>query len=224
MPGFAGFDTDIYPGDDVMSWLRANTNLVWCGYYLGGAPSHPDTTWMGRLAALKGNGWGIAPVYVGQQVTGPGSRNPSAATGLQDGSQAALMMQNEGFATGSYVYLDLENGPPIPQAQMDYVTSWVNAVVNGGFKPGIYCSHLLAQTINESFPSCRIWAFKVPTTASHPVAAPFPCPDPGGCGYAPAHAWQLDQNGVHSLLPEIQSSLGMDSSSAVSADPGAPDS
>jgi hypothetical protein len=122
------------------------------------------------------------------------------------------------------VYLDLENGPPIPQAQMEYVTSWVAAVVNGGFMPGIYCSHLLAQTISTSFPSSRIWAFKVPTTASHPVAAPFPCPDPAGCGYAAAHAWQLDQNGVHSLLPEIESSLGMDSSSAVSADPGAPDS
>jgi hypothetical protein len=178
MPGFAGFDTDIYPGDDVMSWLRTNTNLAWCGYYLGGAPSHPDTTWMGKRAALQGNGWGIAPVYVGQQVTGPGSQNPSAATGLQDGSQAALMMRSEGFAPGSYVYLDLENGPPIPQAQMEYVTSWVAAVVNGGFMPGIYCSHLLAQTISTSFPSSRIWAFKVPTTASHPVAAPFPCPDP----------------------------------------------
>ncbi len=26
-----------------MAWLRANTNLVWCGYYLGPAPSHAST-------------------------------------------------------------------------------------------------------------------------------------------------------------------------------------
>jgi hypothetical protein len=224
MPGYAGFDADIYPGDDVMSWLRANTNLVWCGYYLGGAPSHPDMSWMGNRAALAANGWGIAPIYVGQQVIPPGSLNPSAATGVQDGTQAVSMMQNEGFASGSYVYLDLENGPPLPQSLQDYVTNWINAVASGGFGPGVYCSHLLAQTICNLFPSCRIWAFKVSTTATHPVAAPFPDSDPAGCGCAVAHAWQLDQNGVLSLHPATQSPLGMDSSSAVSADPGAPDS
>jgi hypothetical protein len=37
---------------------------------------------MTRRAALQAAGWGIAPVFVGQQVIGPGSHNPSAATGV----------------------------------------------------------------------------------------------------------------------------------------------
>jgi len=60
MPGFAGFDRSDYPGDQVMKWLKANTNLVWCGYYLGPSPSHAGTTWMTRRPALAAAGWGIA--------------------------------------------------------------------------------------------------------------------------------------------------------------------
>ena len=87
MPGFAGFDRSDYPGDQVMSWLKANTNLVWCGYYLGPSPSHAGTTWMTRRAALAAAGWGVAPIYVGQQITGPGSHNPSTARESQMGTR-----------------------------------------------------------------------------------------------------------------------------------------
>src|SRR5579875_3277028 len=85
MPGFAGFDRTAFPGRAEMGWLRKNTNLTWCGYYLAPAPSHGDTGWMGNRAVLAGQGWGIAPVYVGQQVTGPGSHDSSLATGQADG-------------------------------------------------------------------------------------------------------------------------------------------
>ena len=84
MAGHAGFDRSDYPGDAVMAWLKANTNLVWCGYYFGVAPSHSGTSWMGKRAHLVGAGWGIAPIYVGEQVIPPGSENPSAAKGAID--------------------------------------------------------------------------------------------------------------------------------------------
>jgi len=86
MAGLAGFDTAFYPGDSQMAWLKANTNLVWCGYYLAPAPSHRDTSWMGTRATLLAQGWGIAPVYLGQQTTGPGSHNVSPAQGPADSS------------------------------------------------------------------------------------------------------------------------------------------
>jgi hypothetical protein len=127
MPGFAGFDISGYPGDAAMNWLKANTNLVWCGYYMA-APSHLHSTWLGKRAQLSAAGWGIAPVFVGQQVIPPGSQNPSAATGVTDGNQAVTQMTNEGFAPGSCVYLDLENGPPLTNAQRDYVSNWCDTV------------------------------------------------------------------------------------------------
>ena len=40
MTGQAGFDRSEYPGDAEMKWLKANTNLKWCGYYL--VPLHRD--------------------------------------------------------------------------------------------------------------------------------------------------------------------------------------
>lgn len=98
MAGHAGFDRSDYPGDAVMAWLKANSNLVWCGYYFGVAPSHSGTSWMGKRAQLVAAGWGIAPLYVGEQVIGPGSENPSAAKGTTDGDEAVKFMQDEGFA------------------------------------------------------------------------------------------------------------------------------
>jgi hypothetical protein len=124
MSAFAGLDTYAYPGDATMRWLLANTNLVWTGYYLAPSPSHGDATWMGTRAKLQKAGWGIAPIYVGQQIIRPGSLNPSTATGAVDGKQAASLLAYEGFIPGSCVYLDLENGPPIPQPLRDYAAAW----------------------------------------------------------------------------------------------------
>lgn len=222
MPGFAGFDRSDYPGDAIMNWLKANTNLAWCGYYLAPAPSHPNTTWMTKLASLQASGWGVAPIFVGQQVIGPGSQNPSAATGVSDGNRAVSQMVQENFVPGSCVYLDLENGPPLTDVQSDYVGNWCDAVRSGGFQPGVYCSHSLALEVHSLQPNCRIWAFRVATTQSHPVPAPYPDPNPSGCGYIGAYAWQLGQNCVINVPPATLSSLDVDLSSAIVQDPGAP--
>ena len=84
MTGFAGFDASGFPGLSEMEWLKANTNLAWCGFYLALAPSHPDAGWMPHRAELAAQGWGFAPVFVGQQVTGPGSRHTTAGQGIID--------------------------------------------------------------------------------------------------------------------------------------------
>jgi hypothetical protein len=105
---FAGFDRDVYPGDALMTKLIATTNLKWCGYYLHPAPSHSDGSWMGKRAFLNGIGWGLAPLYVGEQTVGPGSHNPSVAKGLADGNDAVNLMVGEGFPHESCVYLDIQ--------------------------------------------------------------------------------------------------------------------
>lgn len=60
MTFYAGFDTDIFPGQLQLDWLKSNTNLSWCGYYLAPAPNHPDDSWMGNRQALIEQGWGAA--------------------------------------------------------------------------------------------------------------------------------------------------------------------
>ncbi len=222
MPGFAGFDTDIYPGDAVMDFLIGNSNLKWCGFYLAPAPSHRDRTWMGTRANLQAAGWGVAPVYVGQQVTGPGSKKPSADQGTTDGADAANLMAAEGFAPGSYAYLDIENGPPLTKPQKDYLVNWSAAIVAGGYKAGIYCSYLLAVVAHNLVPDARVWVFKVSTIKPHPVPNPFPDPNPALSTYIGAYGWQLGQNCLIDAGGDTM--LAVDLDSAITVDPGAPDS
>lgn len=222
MAGYPGFDTAFYPGDPIMDWLRTNTNLVWVGFYLGNAPSHWGADWMTQRATLVAQGWGLAPIYVGQQVTGPGSHDSSGPQGTIDGGNAVALMKSAGFPANSYVYLDIENGPPLTTAQVDYIACWVDAVIADGFLPGVYCSHLLAQQVHTIRSAARIWAFKVATSQPHPVPGTnFPDLHPAGSGYTGAFAWQLGQECLISVPRQLAASgtLEVDLDTAITPDP-----
>jgi hypothetical protein len=220
---FAGFDSSAYPGDPIMKWLRANTNLVWCGYYFGKTPSHSGTDWMGKRTVLQSLNWGMAPLYVGQQTTGPGSHHTDGAHGTMDGEDASQFMDSEGFASGSAVYRDLENGMPFPQEQQDYVGNWCAAVQQAGFTAGVYCSHTLAAQVASLVPAALIWAFKVSTTQPHPVLGPhYPDPSPVGSGFAGAFAWQLGQGCLIDVPGAPNGTLEVDLDSASTPNPSIP--
>jgi hypothetical protein len=223
MPGFAGFDTDIFPGLAEMGWLKAHTNLVWCGYYLAPAPSHGDTSWMGQRAALQGMGWGIAPLYVGQQSQGPGHHSVSGPQGRIDGGDAGRLMTAAGFAPGTCVYLDVEGGPPFDSPRTDYVAAWIDAVTATVYRAGVYCSHLFAADVVALRPQTRIWAVKVTTTKEHPFPGTnFPDMPPAGSGFSGAFIWQLAENCRLSLSGAPLANPLVDLDSALTADPGAP--
>jgi len=174
---------------------------------------------MGKRSFLHNLGFGIVPIYIGEQVEGSGSLHPSLDKGTTDGNDAVQLMINEDFAQGSCVFLDLENGPPLRLGE--YVNSWCYAVSNGGFLPGVYCSHLLADEIQELQPTARIFAFKVTTTAPHPVPGPpYPEPDPRGSGFAKAFVYQHQQNALI-FVPGEAKQLKVDLDSALTEDPSA---
>lgn len=154
-----GFDTSAYPGDSTMQTLKKDFDF--CAFYLGPAPSHQNNGWMVKLGTLRIMKYKFLPIFVGQQVTGPGSKQPSTATGIADAKKTAQLMSSAGFNHGSPVYLDLENGPPYPAAEAAYVVAWVDEIRALGFTPGVYCSHLLSAKLP---PHVLIWDFKVPTT------------------------------------------------------------
>jgi hypothetical protein len=230
---YAGFDTDIYPGKAQLVWLKANTNLSWCGYYLAPAPNHPDTTWMGQRQALVDAGWGLLPIYVGRQAPEPGSTDPIGPQGSADGDQAAHMARCEGFPPQSYIFIDWEDGgTTLGMDVKAYLSAWALAVVKGGYQPGIYCSHELAAAMAQVMgtldpaPAVRLWAWHVSTTGDHPYTGSvtnLPTPDPAGCGFASAVAWQHEQNCALTLPDAPEHTMKVDLSSSSLADPGAPD-
>lgn len=221
---YAGFDASAFPGLDTMAWLKGATEAAWTGFYLGPAPSHPETDWMGERAALVAQGWGFAPVYVGQQLAGPGSHIVTAEQGNEDGEDAGRLMHAAGFPERSTVYLDLEDGPPLDEPRLSYVRYWAGGVFSMGYMPGIYCSHGIAEAVlsifaGESVEAPRIWAFRVATTAIHPIALPFADIAPALSGVPQASMLQHDQNAA---IHTPHGTVIVDASSSLMADPSAP--
>jgi hypothetical protein len=215
---FAGLDTDQFCGLDATKALAAETNVAWLGYYLE-APSHSNAGWMGNRASLIAQGFGLCPIYVGQQTIGPGSHNVTAAQGTLDGLDCAAKMASEGFPAGSFAYLDLENGAPFGAAQSAYVSAWASAFEGAGYAPGAYCSHIMAHAVAAANPAVRIWAFNVPSVTRTVAVYPFPTPDPSLSGYSAAVMWQREQN-VSISGPGFSLVVDLDTSSL--ADPSLP--
>ena len=155
-----GFDVSAFPGVPAMKALRGYFDFV--GIYLAPAASHPDMSWMQRIGDLRVLGYKFWPVYVGQQIAGPGSKNDTLPQGTKDGNDAADLMAHAGFKPNDPCYLDLENGAPFPPAESTYAFSWIAQVRARGYRPGVYCSHVLAPNFDSE--TTLVWAFEVPTT------------------------------------------------------------
>lgn len=213
---FRGFDTDIFPGFDVMQAIKPNFDFV--GYYLR-APSHPDQSWVGKRSGLLQLGYGLAPIFVGQEVAGPGSHNVTAEQGERDGVAAAQAMLAEGFKPGSRVYLDLENGPPFGKPEAAYVAAMLRACAAGGIDAGVYVSHAMVTAVLAQNPGVPVWLFKVPTVSRTTASAPFTPPNPALGGLSAAVAWQYRQNVQITVAGHT---LIVDMDTANVADPSAP--
>jgi len=191
--GSAGMDTAVYPGDAVMADLR--NRLAWTGFYLGPAPSHSSTSWMGKRNVLLGQGWGLAPIYVGQQESGPGSHHVDAAQGELDGTNAVALAQQAEFPPGTVLYLDIETGGPLSAAMRDYLQRWSARVKASGFAPGAYLSHTTADSARKAVPGLKLWVFRVRTADTNTEKdPPFRNSSPGDSGVPDAVAWQWAQN------------------------------
>lgn len=150
--GVPGFDTREYPGDAAMAAWRQDSPYRWVGYYLE-SPCRPQSTWMGRRAALAQAGWGLAVLYVGEQqwadttsyTPSAGERllcsrvNLTAAQGAADAADAARVARAEGFPAGTRIYLNVERVDSVGTGLADYVRAWMRALLDAGtYRPGLY--------------------------------------------------------------------------------------
>lgn len=154
MRGVPGFDTRDYPGDDVMRAWFGTSPYRWVGYYLP-APCYTGSTWSGRRDALREIGWGFALIYVGEQDWGAmsgavvdtaavddprcSSAHLTEEQGRAHADAAASAAADDGFATGSVIFLDVERVESVSPGLVAYVRSWVARMLEAGrYTPGLY--------------------------------------------------------------------------------------
>jgi hypothetical protein len=225
MLGYAGCDRAGYPGDNAMTALWRNTNLKWCGFYLTPAPNQGATLgWMTKRAFLTGLGWGLAPIYVGEQqikVCPTCSANPSTAKGTTDAADAIGLATHASFPPGSVIYLDIETGDRVNDAMRDYYKSWVAGIIAGGFLPGVYCSYLIARQLKGFDSRPLFWVFNIGKFAGGAKASyqsPLPAPEPLFSSIEFSTNWQLAQ-AVGSMKVPSQTVANIDLDSASVPDP-----
>jgi len=150
---------------------------------------------MDRRPFLAKRGWGFAPVYVGQQDSGPGSHHMTANQGEVDGDNACLLAKAAGFPTATVIYLDLETGGAISQASAAYLKAWADVVAALDYVPGVYCSHTSVASIQVLGIDLQFWVFRVLNSdVAVEKVSPFKDDDPDDAGLGDAVAWQWAQN------------------------------
>jgi hypothetical protein len=145
---YLGFDTNIYPGDRTMKIWAEEGTYDWVGFYLP-APCHKDKSWSGKRDTLLSMGWGLAVVYVGQQVWKTSKKPKKGSTcsntfvsggqGMIEGHDAIGRVIAQGFPHGTVIFLDIERMDRIPPSMKAYYTAWTKTVLDDGrYRVGYY--------------------------------------------------------------------------------------
>src|SRR5580698_6319178 len=127
---YLGFDSNEYPGDAALPSLRRTFSFS--GYWLNIPPGADANEWVGKRSALLKNGFGFLVLFNGRTISQLKSLGNAAEAGKKDGQSAALLAQQEGFHSGTVIFLDQEEGGRMTEDQNAYILAWVDAVIAGG--------------------------------------------------------------------------------------------
>lgn len=140
-----GFDRNEYPGDAAIPILRKSFSFA--GYWLTPPPNTSQNTWVGRRRILEEQGFGFVLLARGRAASTVETH--AQENGIADAREAAKNAKQEGFAEGSVVFLDVEEGGRLPPQFHDYLRSWVDELARLRFRPGVYCSGMPVNDGND---------------------------------------------------------------------------
>jgi Domain of unknown function (DUF1906) len=202
---YLGFDANEYPGDAALASLRRA--FAFSGYWLNIPPGADANEWVGKRSALLKNGFGFLVLFNGQTISQLKTRGSAAEAGKVEGQSAVALAQQEGFHSGTVIFLDQEEGGRMTDEQNAYIFAWFDAVIAGGFHAGIYCSGMPAkegrgQTILtaddiRAHAGARKILFFVYNDACPPSPGcvyPKSPPPPSASGVPYASVWQFAQS------------------------------
>jgi hypothetical protein len=202
---YLGFDRNIYPGDAALPILRKT--FVFTSYWLSPPPGEKRNTWKGKRELLLSQGFGFLVLYRGPDSGELKNENGAKERGSKDASEAAAAAKGEGFAAGTIIFLDIEEGGRLPDTYHAYLRAWLDELKRAGFIAGVYCSGIpvreepsvsitTAGNISNHVPSQEIviWAYNDACPPSPGCAFPENPPAPSASGISYAAVWQFAQS------------------------------
>lgn len=135
---FLGFDANEYPGDDALAILRETFSFA--SFWLGPPPGEKRSAWLGKRALLESRGFGFLVLYNGRDSRKLKSVTDARQKGVLDAQSAAKLARQEGFPSGTIIFLDIEEGGRLPDSYHEYLRAWLDELARARFRGGAYCS------------------------------------------------------------------------------------
>jgi len=206
---YLGFDSNEYPGDAALPALAKT--FAFTGYWLnappGQEPGEAENGWKGKRAAVLQNGLGFLVLFNGRWERELKNFDHANSLGANDARYAAEAAKAEGFARGTVIFVDQEEGGTMSPEQMAYLISWFDGVTSAGFHPGVYCSGMPANeggghfTITANYIRDHDEGRKIEFFVYNDACPPAPgcvygqhAPAPSESGVAFAAEWQYAQS------------------------------
>lgn len=205
-PGtFLGFDLNIYPGDESLPVLRKTFSFV--SYWLGPPPGEKRSSWQGKRALLKSYGFGFVVLFNGRESRTLHNSTDAHQKGMLDAQAALNLALQEGFAKGTVIFLDIEEGGRLPPPYHEYLQVWSDTLAKADYRPGVYCSAIpvdeghgvhitTAQDIQSHIttPALVYWVYNLACPPAPGCAFPSNPPSPTQSDFPAATVWQYAQS------------------------------
>jgi hypothetical protein len=202
---YLGMDRNDYPGDANMQTLRKT--FAFTGYWLNNPPGADQNTWRGKRAALQAMGYGFLILFNGREYKELKASGDAAGVGARDAVAAVRAATAEEFPKNAIIFLDQEQGGRMLPEQRAYIHAWVDGVIKGGYRAGVYCSGIAfrespkvsvitANDIRENAGNREIQFFisndQCPPSPGCVYRTPPPAPTASGLAFA--EVWQYAQS------------------------------
>jgi len=202
---YLGFDRNIYPGDAAVPLLRKT--FTFTGYWLSPPPGEKTNTWLGKRRLLHSQGFGFIVLYRSRDSSEFKKSADASPEGTLDARNAATAAKNEGFARGTVIFLDIEEGGRLPDLYHAYLRAWTDTLVETGYRSGVYCSGMpvdegggvsiiTADDIRNHIGEREIlyWVYNDACPPSPGCASMQKPPPPSASGITYAVVWQFAQS------------------------------
>ncbi len=202
---YLGMDRNDYPGDANMAALHKT--FAFTGYWLNNPPGSNRNAWQGKRKQLQQMGYGFLLLFNGREYQQLKASGNAARVGTNDAAVAVEAAKREGFPKNAIIFLDQEQGGRMLPEQRAYIHAWVDGVVRGGYRAGVYCSGIAsresggasiitANDIREQAGGREIHFFISNDECGPSPGCVFrkPAPKPSQSDVAFAEAWQFAQS------------------------------